>query len=104
MRHRAVPADPKDKPGSVGVDQRLHVKVRCNGDCKGVEKVFWFRKSVGTGRALDMLARHFNVRTTGPLFLYRRNMTNQGELVLLETDQLLMEQTEDGCELVLSSD
>ena len=44
MRHRAVPADPKDKPGSVGVDQRLHVKVRCSGDFKGVEKVFWFRK------------------------------------------------------------
>jgi hypothetical protein len=36
-----------------------------------------------------------------PLFLYRRN---QGELVLLATDQLLMEQTEDGCELLLGSD
>ncbi|KAI9456237.1 hypothetical protein BJY52DRAFT_1171572, partial [Lactarius psammicola] len=65
MRHRAVPADPKDKPSSVGVDQRLHIKVSCRGDREGVEKTFWFRKSVGTGRALDMLARHFNVRTTG---------------------------------------
>ncbi len=37
-----------------------------------------------------------------PLRLYRRNMTNQGELVLLETDRLLREQAEDGCELVLS--
>jgi len=44
MRHRAVPADPKDKPGSVGVDQRLHVKVSRRGDCEGVEKIFWFRK------------------------------------------------------------
>ena len=85
MRHRAVPADPKDKPGSVGVDQRLHVKASCRGESEGVEKIFWFRKvtflfcpaspdcpltsprtqSVGTGRALDILARHFNVRTTG---------------------------------------
>ena len=39
-----------------------------------------------------------------PLFLYRRDMTNQGGLVLLETDRLLREQTEDGCELLLSSD
>jgi hypothetical protein len=101
MRHRAVPADPKDKPGSVGVDQRLHVKASRRGDPEGVEKIFWFRKSVGTGRALDMLARHFDVRTTGPLFLYRRN---QGELALLATDRLLMEQTEDGCELLLGSD
>ncbi|KAH9056634.1 hypothetical protein EDB87DRAFT_1687078 [Lactarius vividus] len=104
MRHRAVPADPKDKPGSVGVDQRLHVKASYRGDREGVEKTFWFRKSVGTGKALDLLARHFNVRNTGPLLLYRRDMTNQGELVLLETDRLLREQTEDGCELVLSSD
>ena len=45
MRHRAVPADPKDKPGSVGVDQRLHVKVSCRGgDHEEVEKIFWFRK------------------------------------------------------------
>jgi hypothetical protein len=56
---------------------------------------------VGTGRAIDLLARHFNVRTTGPLVLYRRH---QGELVLLETDRLLREQAEDGCELLLSSD
>jgi hypothetical protein len=44
MRHRAVPADPKDKPGSIGIDQRLHVKVHCKGDHEPVEKIFWFRK------------------------------------------------------------
>jgi hypothetical protein len=38
MRHRAVPADSKDKPGSVGVNQRLHMKVSCRGDPEG-EKV-----------------------------------------------------------------
>ncbi|KAI0253881.1 hypothetical protein BJV78DRAFT_1190027 [Lactifluus subvellereus] len=64
MRHRAVPADPKDKPGSIGIDQRLYVKVSCKGDHEAAEKVFWFRKTVGTGRALDILARHFSIRTT----------------------------------------
>jgi len=44
MRHRALPADPKDKPGSVGVDQRLHVKARCRSDREEAEKIFWFRK------------------------------------------------------------
>jgi hypothetical protein len=43
MRHRAVPADPKDKPGSIGIDQRLHVKVSCKGE-EAAEKIFWFRK------------------------------------------------------------
>ena len=85
MRHRAVPADPGDKPGSIGIDQRLHVRVSCEGDPEATQKIFWFRKvchaifasflgfcpliflsnkTVGTGRALDMLARHFNVQTT----------------------------------------
>ncbi|KAH9977268.1 hypothetical protein BGW80DRAFT_1167154 [Lactifluus volemus] len=64
MRHRAVPADPKDKPGSIGIDQRLHVKVHCKGDREPVEKIFWFRKTVGTGRAIDILAHQFNIRNT----------------------------------------
>ena len=83
MRHRAVPADPRDKPSSIGIDQRLHVRVSYESDPE-VQKIFWFRKvshlnvgflffyplkvplnkTVGTGRALDVLARHFNVPTT----------------------------------------
>ncbi|KAI9510388.1 hypothetical protein F5148DRAFT_593313 [Russula earlei] len=51
IRHRAVPADPGDKSGSIGIDQRLHVRVSCEG---AAQKIFWFRKTVGTGRALDM--------------------------------------------------
>jgi hypothetical protein len=44
MRHRAVPADPRDKPGSIGIDQRLHVRVSYESDPEGVQKIFWFRK------------------------------------------------------------
>ena len=83
MRHRAVPADPSDKPGSIGIDQRLHVRVSSQGDPEAPQKIFWFRKvslshlvgfpislmflwfkTVGTGRALDMLARHFKLQST----------------------------------------
>ncbi|CAA7270152.1 unnamed protein product [Cyclocybe aegerita] len=55
MRHRASPADPKDKAASLPPDQRLHVRVTL-GDA---EKIFWVRKTVITGRALDLLALHF---------------------------------------------
>jgi len=44
MRHRAVPADPRDKPGSIGIDQRLHVSVGCESDPEAAQKIFWFRK------------------------------------------------------------
>lgn len=68
-----------------------------------------------------MLARHFNVQTTTvsthsvvsmffflftaskPLHLSRRKAASQEELVALETDRLLREQIEDGCELFLNS-
>ena len=43
MRHRA-PADPRDKPGSIGIDQRLHVRVNCDSDPEAAQKIFWFRK------------------------------------------------------------
>jgi hypothetical protein len=44
MRHRAVPADPSDKPGSIGIDQRLHVRVSSQNDPEALQKIFWFRK------------------------------------------------------------
>jgi hypothetical protein len=45
MRHRAIPGDPKDKPSSVLVDQRLHVKVKLDDpNYPRKEGVFWFRK------------------------------------------------------------
>lgn len=76
-------------------------------------------KTVGTGRALDMLARHFNVQATTvstrpdvfDVFLLmalkqprlsRRKTASQEEFIVLETDRLLREQIEDGCELSLN--
>jgi len=102
MRHRAVPVDPRDKPGSIGIDQRLHVRVSCDSDPEAAQKIFWFRKTVGTGRALDMLTRHFNVQATTQPRLSRRKTASQEEFIVLETDRLLREQIEDGCELFLN--
>jgi hypothetical protein len=141
MRHRAVPADPKDKPGSIGIDQRLHVKVRCKGDREMVEKIFWFRKvafvppcslslfsiysrlpgvdcgyresnryTCSSVQHPDQCGRLANTTVSAllftalqPLRLSRRETTSQEELVVLETDRLLREQVEDGCELFLNS-
>jgi hypothetical protein len=44
MRHRAVPADPRDKPGSIGIDQRLHIRLTYESDPEVAQNIFWFRK------------------------------------------------------------
>ena len=79
----------------------------------------FLNKTVGTGRALDMLTRHFNVQATTvstrlvafDIFLFtalkqprlsRRKTASQEEFIVLETDRLLREQIEDGCELFLN--
>lgn len=46
MRRRAIPGDPKDKPSSTAIGERLHVRVTA----EGVEKVLWFRKVRHIGR------------------------------------------------------
>jgi hypothetical protein len=40
MRHRAIPADPKDRNALVPMDERLHIRLTKND----TEKIFWFRK------------------------------------------------------------
>jgi len=65
MRHRASPGDPKDNPSSVLVDQRLHVKVKLeHSKYAPKEGIFWFRKTVGAGRAIDHLATHLGISST----------------------------------------
>ncbi|KAK0228267.1 hypothetical protein IW262DRAFT_1455451 [Armillaria fumosa] len=66
MKHRAVPADPNDRPTSVPVGDRLHIKLRVNDSDQ--EKIFWLRKSIVTGKALDLLATQMRI-STSPLQL-----------------------------------
>lgn len=42
MRHRAQPADPRDKDNAVPLDQKLHVLVRAEGSKD--ENPYWIRK------------------------------------------------------------
>ncbi|KAI0373373.1 hypothetical protein BV20DRAFT_990100 [Pilatotrama ljubarskyi] len=102
MRHKAKPADPKDTTASVPIDQRLHVKVRRADGDQAPEHVFWFRKTVWTGRALDLLATQLKmpISDTQPLRLLYIN--DDGEPVVLRTDQALADQIPDGASLSLS--
>ncbi|KAI0792936.1 hypothetical protein C8Q75DRAFT_714014 [Abortiporus biennis] len=61
MRHKAQPGDPKDKSKDVSFTEKVHLNVSVSStipDVGGeqIEKVVWFRKSIGTGKALDCLA------------------------------------------------
>lgn len=42
MRHRALPADPKDQNRNVPIGERLHIKITAEN--KDEEKPFWFQK------------------------------------------------------------
>ncbi|KAI0811105.1 hypothetical protein BC629DRAFT_1672292 [Irpex lacteus] len=102
MRHRAQPADPRDKNRNVPIGERLHVKVSAEG--KDEEKLFWFQKTMTTGKALDILASHVGMSSdkAQPLYLCR-NMTasEQDDSLALENDKLLADQIEDGTSLIL---
>jgi hypothetical protein len=91
-RHRAVCGDPKDKTASLPPDQRLHVKIQL----QQADKVFWFRKNVVTGRALDLLVNQMGLTfpENKPLKLCR--VLCGEEIVYLQNDQPLASQVEDG--------
>jgi hypothetical protein len=55
MRHRAQPADPKDKDRNVPIGERLHVRVSAeNKD----EMLFWFQKVRIAAAVLNVLDPH----------------------------------------------
>jgi len=97
MRHKATPLDPKDKAASPPLDQRLHIKVR-HGD---KENVFWVRKTLVAGRALDLLCDQFGITYNGstPIRLFK-----DGAEAQLQNDKLLAEQVDDGSPLYITLD
>lgn len=100
MRRRAQPADPKDDRPSVNVPvgERLHVEVeveeglRGTGSAAGTQNVYWFRKSIGTGRAIDMLAGRMSISTANPLQLVK--VTGE-DISPLRNDAPLVDQIQD---------
>ncbi|KAF9228546.1 hypothetical protein BS17DRAFT_724124 [Gyrodon lividus] len=102
MRHKAVPGHPEDK--GIAVDQRLHVNVR--SELRGRpprDIILWFRKTMVTGKALDLIADHFSMTTSRASSLHlRRSSEEVGDHVVLRNDLALSEQIEDASSVILS--
>ncbi|OCH95233.1 hypothetical protein OBBRIDRAFT_788419 [Obba rivulosa] len=100
MRHHAQPADPKDKGAAVPINERLHLNVTVEGS-NPAERLFWFRKTVGAGRVIDLLAKQLGLSTSSPLHLLKPGPTDT-ENVRIATDQPLATQVDDGAQVILS--
>ncbi|KAK7693070.1 hypothetical protein QCA50_002635 [Cerrena zonata] len=97
LRHKAQPGDPRDKGKVVALGDKLHVLVSLEGG--NVEpKAFWFRKTAGTGKTLDLLGTHFGLTGSQPTYLHKKV---EDGTELLQNDKNLEEQIKDGDELVI---
>ncbi|KAJ6547292.1 hypothetical protein B0H19DRAFT_1305818 [Mycena capillaripes] len=100
MRHSAVPADPKDKLAALPQDDRLHIKVVSDDNA---EKVFWVRKSLGTGRVLDLLAVQLKMSSdASPLELHKVVGPNPEDRIRCRNDQVFSSEVDDGSTVVVS--
>jgi len=101
MRHSAVPADPKDRLAGLPQDDRLHIKVASEDN---TEKVFWVRKSLGTGRVLDLLATQLGMSSDDatPLQLLKVVGPNPEDRIQCRNDQVFSSEVHDGSTVVVS--
>ncbi|OAX40802.1 hypothetical protein K503DRAFT_686763 [Rhizopogon vinicolor AM-OR11-026] len=62
MRHSATAGDPRDKSSILPIDERLYLKARLEiTGMPAQECVLWFKKTVVTGRALDLISANLGV-------------------------------------------
>ncbi|KAJ6455848.1 hypothetical protein C8R45DRAFT_1035921 [Mycena sanguinolenta] len=96
MRHSAVPVDPKDTKDKTAQEDRVYVKVAI--DNYDTEKVFWVRKSMGTGRVLDLLASQLGISSSdaSPLQLFKVVGPNPEDRVKCRNDQTFSTEVEEG--------
>ncbi|KAF8212515.1 hypothetical protein K438DRAFT_1663497, partial [Mycena galopus ATCC 62051] len=108
MRHSAVPVDPKDKTTGIPQEDRVHFKVTV--DDSDTEKVFWMRKSMGTGRVLDLLASQLGISSSvhamfffecstnsvKPVELFKVVGPNPDDRVKCRNDQAFSSEVEEG--------
>ncbi|TFK26369.1 hypothetical protein FA15DRAFT_679620 [Coprinopsis marcescibilis] len=101
LRHRAAPADGKDKGTSPPPDQRLTVTVSFEQE----EKPFWFRKTVIAGRAIDLLSSQFRTNPSSSMVakLYSLDISTDSR-TLLRNDVELSKQVEDTSKLILTQE
>ncbi|EJD05662.1 uncharacterized protein FOMMEDRAFT_152995 [Fomitiporia mediterranea MF3/22] len=98
MRQTAVPGDPKS--GQVPPTERHHVQAKIN--TTEAYKCFWFRKSVSTGRAFDLLQQRLQASPVKTWTLYKELDESDEPPILVSTfDKPLSEEFEDGCKLLL---
>lgn len=90
LRRKAEPANPRDDPSSVPMDERLIVEVTYNT----MGMALWVKNDVIAGRALDLFAAKMRVHVS-PLQLKEMN----GDI--LKTDELLSAQVENPCKLTI---
>ncbi|KAI6103063.1 hypothetical protein EDD16DRAFT_334636 [Pisolithus croceorrhizus] len=101
MRLRSVPGDPKDNGSLIPVDQRIHVDVHYEAEGSSQprrEGMFWFQKSIATGRALDLLANRFDIPLSKMSSLTLRRTDDLSEL---PSDLLLSDSVVDASSLTL---
>ncbi|KAF7359509.1 AN1-type zinc finger protein 1 [Mycena sanguinolenta] len=101
MRQSAVPVDPKDKTAGIPQEERVHVKVAI--DNSDTEKVFWVRKSMGTGRVLDLIASQLGISSSdaSPLELFKVVGPNPEDRVKCRNDQTFSTEVEEGSTLAV---
>ncbi|KAJ7046517.1 hypothetical protein C8F04DRAFT_1247602 [Mycena alexandri] len=96
MRHSAVPVDLK--AAGIPQEDRLHIKVALDD---GSEKVFWVRKSVGTGRVLDLLAGQLGISSSDASPLELLKVVGE-ERIKCRNDQLFSNEVEEASTVVVS--
>lgn len=98
LRQSAVPGDPK--AAAVSVSDRLHVRVRFSGS--GADKAFWFRKSISTGKAFDLLCTQLGVPSSPTTTWQLYKSTSEVDALALQYDKGLSDQVADGCQLIIA--
>jgi len=100
MRHRAVPLDPRDKQTALPPSDRLHIKLLCDDN---KEMIFWVRKSLGTGRVLDLLADRLGKSSeTAPLTLLKISGPNREYSIPCRNDHAFIDEVDDGSIVMVS--
>lgn len=99
MRHHAEPGDPKDAKSQVPLSERIHVKVGVERDGAITWNMFWFRKTIGAGKALDLLATR--LRLTGPSLELVKVDPEAADGIAIRPSTLLSSQLADGDRLIL---
>jgi len=79
----------------------VHVKVALDDN---TEKVFWVRKSLGTGRVLDLLASQLKLSSSdaSPLELLKVTGPNPEDRAKCRNDQVFSSAVEDASTVVIS--